>query len=101
MNSAPHGAMQEARSPAVTSQRIAVIRRPDGLFYCAAARRRAGRARRAPERISARDVHRDEGLALKGVARCKDPSYTLPASIYTRRGTCCDSYVYLCEECGL
>jgi hypothetical protein len=28
--------MQEARSPAVTSQRTAVIRRPAGLFYRAA-----------------------------------------------------------------
>ena len=66
--------MPEARSSAVTSQRTAVIRRSAG-FYCAEARRDAGRARRARrahERISARDVQRDEGLVRMG---CKVPSF--------------------------
>ncbi len=73
--------MEEARSPAVTSQRTAVTRRPAGLFYCAAARSRAGRARRVPEWISARDVHRDEGRLRMG---CKVPSLKRAASVYTR-----------------
>ena len=92
--------MQEARSPAVTSQRTAVIRRPAGLFHCAAARRGAGRVRRAPERISARDVHRDEGLVRKRVARCPRLNF-LPAFArgVDQNSACYSLLRYVCA-CG-
>ncbi len=76
--SAPHGAMQEARSPAVTSQRSESAGRP--AYFIAQQLVAAPAAPVAPlsGSLSARDVHTDdEGQVRMG---CKVPSLKLPAT---------------------